>query len=237
MPWSLTFALWPHTRTASGSNPPNLVLCPQHAQLSRLYMSHSCALRRARHSARCSYPQLDQNFSNARYQQTPLCSPIHTSAKPRTMDTSVSPILCEGPPSQVDVSDEEPTLIVDTRRNTAVTGEPNFHGRDVNGDFLCLVCYSSWTHAGNFMRHVYTHYPHLAADRGAPVVCCGVPIELRRSYPVPENALVRMFNGYEMVGGCGKVLSRPDVLRNHLRNKNNACGGDMRGFWHRTGNV
>ncbi|PSS38070.1 hypothetical protein PHLCEN_2v85 [Hermanssonia centrifuga] len=64
-------------------------------------------------------------------------------------------------------------------------------------------------------------------------VCCGLPLHvaLARGHVVGDrDARVCNVTGWQMVGGCGQVVSRRDVLYQHLKDTP-SCLGDPRGNW------
>ncbi|KAI0766166.1 hypothetical protein BD413DRAFT_442299, partial [Trametes elegans] len=80
---------------------------------------------------------------------------------------------------------------------------------------------------GDFVRHEMTHMPKQNSDRGFR--CYGLPsrdpAELAQMYPGLMAARinsgrmrpdVRVLDGVQMVGGCGRTFSRADALRRHL---------------------
>lgn len=126
---------------------------------------------------------------------------------------------------------EDTRLIRTPPRRALGTGDPNYESKNAKGEFCCETCGRTCNphRRVDFRRHVNTHYPHL---RPGAVVCCGVPVELRESYVVAADARVMTVYGREMVGGCGRSLSRSDALGRHLGLLTNVCVGDLEGWWH-----
>ncbi|KAG2151300.1 hypothetical protein DEU56DRAFT_777137 [Suillus clintonianus] len=76
-------------------------------------------------------------------------------------------------------------------------------------------------------RHILTH---TRLERPAQWVCCGIPVESATIYNVPHDAAPYIYNGKQMVGGCGKEFSRRDALKRHLGNDHISCIGDIDAF-------
>jgi hypothetical protein len=167
----------------------------------------------------------------ARYAST--MAPYSSSRSARALKSSSSSLgkeLCH------DSSDTKPIEAL-PRLKQATDSNPNYTALNANGDFQCQNCGYACkpTREVDFKRHVDTHYRKVVPPKG-PVLCCGIPIK-QRNHPqyigkVPSNASVKRFYGQKMVGGCGKLFSRPDSLKRHLDMPHSPCFGDLRGDWH-----
>ncbi|KAI9001563.1 hypothetical protein BD414DRAFT_432261 [Trametes punicea] len=77
-------------------------------------------------------------------------------------------------------------------------------------------------------RHIKTHMPSNSEDE-AEWICCGVPLKDAQAFGVPPEVIGEepfVYGGQAMVGGCGKVFSRRDALKRHLRARAGLCHGD-----------
>ncbi|KAI0801944.1 hypothetical protein BC629DRAFT_156117 [Irpex lacteus] len=123
-------------------------------------------------------------------------------------------------------------------RRALGTGTPNFTSTTpCDTSYLCTTCHATYplTRSSDFTRHVLTHYPEY---RGGALLCCGVPLDspqylaMMAEGMIPPDAPVRRYYGRWMVGGCGLLCARTDVLRKHLGNGRKGCVGDLTGDWH-----
>ncbi|KAI0357567.1 hypothetical protein OH77DRAFT_112757 [Trametes cingulata] len=106
----------------------------------------------------------------------------------------------------------------------------------LKGRSRCPFCAKHLKRYADLNRHVATHCregAHLldegaSASRTGWVRCTGVPSHIAARYGITDvsTSHVTLVDGVEMVGGCGKRFSRPDSLKRHLRNANNACVGE-----------
>lgn len=120
-------------------------------------------------------------------------------------------------------------------RRALGTGTPNFTSTTPCGtSYLCTTCHATYplTRSSDFTRHVLTHYPEY---RGGALLCCGVPVDspqclaMMANGMIPPDAPVRRYYGRWMVGGCGLLCARTDVLRKHLGNGRRGCVGGLDG--------
>jgi hypothetical protein len=133
------------------------------------------------------------------------------------------------------VNQDTPPFAAANRLKQATDSSPNYNATNANGQFVCQICPTVWNRKQDFERHVARHYAELEAPNGA-MLCCGVPLAesklARYQGRIASGAETSLFYGRQMVGGCGKLFSRPDSLGRHLRNPNNSCVGDLKGDWH-----
>jgi hypothetical protein len=72
-------------------------------------------------------------------------------------------------------------------------------------------------------RHIRAHERQIQEPEW---VCCGIPVELAKDYKIPPGALVKIWGGREMIGGCHYAFSRRDAYKRHLA-KSVKCVGDI----------
>jgi hypothetical protein len=176
-------------------------------------------------------PVIRRSNRAARYTSTR--SPYHFSRSARTSQSSSSSL---GRDTCYDSFDTKP-IETKSRLKQATDSAPNYTATNANGDFQCQHCKYTCNPARevDFVRHVDKHYRQVIPPKG-PVLCCGIPIT-QRDLPqyrgkVPSGALEKRFYGQRMVGGCGKVFTRPDSLKRHLDTRHGYCFGDLLGDWH-----
>ncbi|KAI0086455.1 hypothetical protein BDY19DRAFT_995752 [Irpex rosettiformis] len=126
--------------------------------------------------------------------------------------------------------------IVTRSRLSVYPGLPTYADPTPDGSYICTVCPPGrkkrvFRREADYKRHMGSHFP----DSRVSFICCGVPLELsddpRYQEKLGGNVLVKTFYGQQMVGGCGKLLSRKDALKRHLELSTH-CVGDPVGHWY-----
>ncbi|KAI9066073.1 hypothetical protein FKP32DRAFT_1566610, partial [Trametes sanguinea] len=115
-------------------------------------------------------------------------------------------------------------------RNAAVSPPAHAPRAASSNPWQCPYC--PWVQktrrSPDLKRHIATHTRSNNADE-ADWVCCGLPFADAVAQGVSLQAVAgdgRTYAGQAMVGGCGKVFSRRDALKRHLRTRKGVCYGN-----------